>query len=103
MLTLITRMSLHMEMIECYNTLSDNEVTDQSITFDDDLEVLRTEPLTLIDDMTEEIRTNIPLALGQVEPGERNQTVELPKASRVSLSIVGLKTVVNGRFTRQHH
>ncbi|KIW46745.1 hypothetical protein, variant 2 [Exophiala oligosperma] len=100
----VTRISLHTTMVASYDMILDTGDSDMINLFDEELEELKTQSLSIIDTMNEDICTSIPWILGQVEEGGgQNPSASLPKASRASLSIVGLKTVVNGRYTRQHH
>lgn len=100
----VTRISLHTTMVACYDMILDTGESGMISLFDEDLEELKAQSLSTIDAMNEDICTSIPWTLGQVdETDEQSPAANLPKASRASLSIVGLKTVVNGRYTRQHH
>ena len=98
----VTRISLHTVLMGCYEALRSAE--DQGLVFcNQSLDELRMKSTAVIDDMNEEICASVPWTFGHVEHGNKETTADLPKASRASLSIVGLKTVVNGHFTRQYH
>ena len=98
----ITRISVHAALTSCYDILSSAR-PDFETPHIENLEKLRRQSLAIIDDMNEDICASIPWSLGQLDQGEHSPASNQPKASRASLSIVGLKTVINGRYTRMHH
>ena len=95
----ITRISLHAALIHCYDVLSSSG-HNINTGFAEDLEALRTKSLAIIDSMNEDICASIPWALGKVDSDGGCPANDCPKASKASLSIVGLKAVADGRFAR---
>lgn len=96
----VTTISLQTALVKIYTMLEDDTLADCKEVQQQTATIMRHRSLAIIDSMNEDICATIPWTLGQIG---RESEADLPVASRASLSIAGLRAVVNGVHSRQQH
>lgn len=96
----VTRMTLHTALADIYEMLKSVPLANRDLLLTKSATELQEYSVGIINCMSEEICASIPWCLGQIGQEAHN---DLPRASRASLSIAGLRAVTNCIFTHQHY
>lgn len=96
----VTRMFLHIALASTYGMLKDIPRIDHSLSLGRSVTELQEYSVEVVNRMGDEICQSIPWSLSQIG---HEASENMPRASRASLSIAGLRAVANSTFIHQYH